>query len=331
VRKLFFIGIGLWLCGCLVGIARAETFELTDGRTLTAELIPASADDSGVQVRLEDNKYERVPWGSFSQEDLKRFVQDDRNKKMAQFARPFIETSPGERLRQAEIRLNHVPRLERPASKSLLGAMFASGVGILTLLLLYAANIYAAYEVAIFRGRPIGLVCGVSAVAPLVGPILFLAMPMHMKSEEAPDAAPHAAAVIQPFAVPNSPGSAATGGTGGQAEDAAHAAGLRLAPADPGSAAAGLPQTQVFQRGAFTFNRRFFETKFSGFFGVIRRDAEKEMVMVIKAARGQFVANRITRITANDMHVQIQKGSASEEVMVPFSEIQEVQLKHQDA
>ena len=26
------------------------------------------------------------------------------------------------------------------------------------------------------------------------------------------------------------------------------------------------------------FNRRFFETKFSGFFGMVRRDTEKDMI-----------------------------------------------------
>jgi hypothetical protein len=39
------------------------------------------------------------------------------------------------------------------------------------------------------------------------------------------------------------------------------------------------PQTEVFQRGQFTFNRRFFETKFSGFFGMMRREADKDMVL----------------------------------------------------
>ena len=45
------------------------------------------------------------------------------------------------------------------------------------MLLLYAANIYAGYEISIFRARPPALVCGVSAVLPLIGPIIFLSMP----------------------------------------------------------------------------------------------------------------------------------------------------------
>ena len=44
-----------------------------------------------------------------------------------------------------------------------------------------------------------------------------------------------------------------------------------------------------------------------------------------------MAGQRITRISANDMHLQVQKGHASEELMVPFIEIQEVQLKHKDA
>ena len=68
------------------------------------------------------------------------------------------------------------PRLERVAKHSLFGAFFGSGLGVLILLLLYAANVYAAYEIAIFRARPVPLVCGVAAVLPVAGPLLFLAL-----------------------------------------------------------------------------------------------------------------------------------------------------------
>ena len=79
------------------------------------------------------------------------------------------------------------------------------------------------------------------------------------------------------------------------------------------------------------FNRRFFETKFSGFFSIIRREAEKDLVLVVKTMRGQFEVKRVTRIAANDIHFEVAKGSATSEVMVPFAEIQEIQLKHKDA
>jgi hypothetical protein len=79
------------------------------------------------------------------------------------------------------------------------------------------------------------------------------------------------------------------------------------------------------------FNRRFFETKFPNFFGVVRREADKDMVLLVKTPRGQFEVNRITRIAPNDLHFEVLQGAARQEVMVPFGEIQEITLKHKDA
>jgi len=98
------------------------------------------------------------------------------------------------------------------------------------------------------------------------------------------------------------------------------------APAQP-----SLPQTQTFCRGQFTFNRRFIETKFPGFFGMTRRDADKDMVLVVKASRGEYIAHRISRIAANDFHLEVHARHTTQEIMIPFQEIKEIQLKHKDA
>lgn len=196
------------------------------------------------------------------------------------------------------------------------------------LLMFYAANIYAGYEVAVFRAQPKILVCGISAVIPVIGPIVFLCLPTKVAKASEEGYLTEPAEAAPSYSVPNPEAEQAAAAAAEQ--QAAGAGGLHLA-ASQGHGAGALPQTQTFQRGAFTFNRRFFETKFSSFFGVVRREADKDMVMVVKAARGTYVAQRVTRITTNDMHLDVHKGPASEEVMVPFSEIQEVQLKHKDA
>jgi hypothetical protein len=190
------------------------------------------------------------------------------------------------------------------------------------LLLLYAANLWAAYEVSIFRAQSVPMVCGLSAVVPIIGPIVFLSMPTRIQPTEVAWDVPPGEAAAAPAEEAVNPM---------QDSSVAHPEGLKLADAGPHPAAPTLPPTQTFQRGQFTFNRRFFETKFAGFFGVVRREADKDMVLEIKAARGHYVANRITRIAANDVHLQVPKGPASEEVMVPFTEIQEIKLKHKDA
>ncbi len=188
-------------------------------------------------------------------------------------------------------------------------------MGIFILLLLYAANIYAGYEIAIFRAQPTGMVCGTAAVLPFIGPIIFLSMPTKLKHaaaavEEAPpdENLETAIAVEQTAASENA-------ATGGQA----------AAPA------VTLPPTRTFPRGQYTFNRRFFETQLPGFFAVMRPEADKEMVLTIKASRGTHTVQRISRISPNELYIQVQKGHASEEIVIPFIEIQEVQLKHKDA
>jgi uncharacterized membrane-anchored protein len=111
----------------------------------------------------------------------------------------------------------------------------------------------------------------------------------------------------------------------------AGAAGIRLAEQSNTFSEDTIPETQVFQRGKFTFNRRFFETKFTGFFGIVRRDTDKDMILIIKTARGEFLAQRITRITGNEMYLEVRRGSAAQEVVVPFADVQEVILKHKNA
>ena len=317
--RRYYLMVGLLIGGLLAGAARAETFNLTDGNTVSGELLITSANDGGVKIKVGDGDYKTVPWASFSQEDLKKFVA---NKKMEPFVEPFIEISQAEKLKRTEVNIKQPPRLERPERRSLLGAMASSGLGLLMLLVLYAANIYAGYEISVFRSQSPGLVCGVSAVLPILGPIIFLSMPTKLQPVAETWETPPEPTVEKPGAEAVNPM---------QGEGVAHPAALRLAHMETEPVEPAHPPTTTFQRGQFTFNRRFFETKFPGFFSVVRRDPDRDMVLVIKSVRGQFVGQRIARIAPNDLHLQVQRGPASEEVMIPFAEIQEIQLKHKDA
>jgi len=328
VNQRRFICIAILLCGLLSGIARADTFQLTDGSTLTGDIV--SANENGLRVRLPDGTYsDAVPWTKFSQDDLKKMAKDP---KLQPFVTPNIEIPREERIKKTEVTVTQPPRLKRPVAHSLFGALLSSTVGFFVLLVLYGAGIYAAYEVALFRRRSPGLVCGLAAVPGLglLSPIIFLSMPAQRLSnaeeEEIYQAEVAATTEAPSFVVPGTPPAA------GEPEAQANPGGLHISHAAPGAAAgAPLPQTQVFQRGAFMFNRRFFETKFAGFFGMVRRDHEKDMLIVIKSARGEFSAERVSRISANEIHVQVRKGQATEEVTIPFTEIQEVKLKHKDS
>jgi hypothetical protein len=319
MRNSHFICVGLLLSGLLAGIGRAETFQLNDQEILSGDVV--SFDGNGLVVRQPDDTYsDRVPWTKFSQADLKKLAK---NPKIAPFVEPFIEVSRAEKLKKTEVDIKPVARLDRPPARSLLGALASSSVGLAVLLLLYAANFYAAYEISLYRAQPVALVCGVSALVPVVGPVIFLSLPTRRRRLEEDET--QGDTIVEPpsYAVSAAPAAAPASAPGRRS--------LRLAQVEAAQSTGPLPTAQVFQRGAFTFNRRFFETKFPGFFGVIRRDADKDMVLFIKAARGEFIGQRISRIAANELHIQVQAGQASEEVMIPFSEIQEVRLQHKDA
>jgi len=172
-------------------------------------------------------------------------------------------------------------------------------------------------------------VCGLAAI-PLLGvasPIYFLAMP----SRERPEAESSSAGAAAWEPAKLTPASRAPGMH--SPEDVARgappfdAAARAAAPETP---PADLPAPVVYQRGDFSFNRRFFETKLAGFFRVVLSDADKDMVIFIKASRGEFVGKRITRVTPTELYLEIFKENATADEMIPFMEILEVQVRHKD-
>jgi hypothetical protein len=318
VRKILWTILGCWLGG-LLAAAAAVSFPLADGTTVSGDIV--SYTENGIIFRTGEDKYsDRLPWIKFSQAGLQQLAQ---NPKIEPLVEPFIEVPPPPpRPQKTDIKIGDVPRLERPASASLFGALFSSSVGLVVLLLIYGANLFAGYEIALFRAKPVALVMGVAAVLPILGPIIFLSMipprveaaPTEGTSAETPVVAsePHR------YAVPGSP-----------PPDEIHivASSWQASP----DAAQERPQPQIFQRGMFMFNRRFFETKFSGFFSIVRTGADKEKVLLVKTLREQLVVERISRIAANDAHFEVMRGGVRQEIMVPFAEIQEIQVQPKEA
>ena len=89
--------------------------------------------------------------------------------------------------------------------------------------------------------------------------------------------------------------------------------------------AAGNPNyTTVWDRNNSTFDRRFFETKFAGFFRVVLGEQEKHLLLVVKTAKREYVAQRVSRISMTDLHLMLQGG---QETGVPFGEIVQITTK----
>jgi hypothetical protein len=314
IRRLVLVLMALVCATALAPGAEVETYQLVMGGPLTGE--PIHADARGLVVKTSDGSFApRVAWTNFTEGDLKKLA----NLPMAkQFVESYLEPEeePGKK-EAVEIKPKPVPRMERPDPSSGLGAIFGSPLSLTLLILVYIANIYAGYEVALFRNYAPGVVCLAAAVVPVIAPIIFLCLPTHIQRVAMSDVE------AQPEYV-----SAGNQTPAFETPEAQVPAGVA---SEPGRAKPHLPPPTIYQRGHTTFNRRFFETKLSGFLRVVPSEAEKDMIILIKSARGEYIGQRISRVMPNEIYLQVSKGGASSDVILPFSEITEVQVRHKDA
>jgi hypothetical protein len=306
----------LWLASSLVPLRGAE-FKTVAGEVYKGEL--SAADKDGLVVRLESGDFSpRIDWAKLTDETLKDLAE---NAKAKRFVEPFLDP-PAETIavkEAKEIPVRQPDRLVLPDGKKGIVAALTTPNGLILLGILFFANLFGAYEVARFKWRPVALVCGVSALLPVVGPIIFLLLPkvIPVETENATQVAVQETKVGVPTSGP-APAGAPSGGA---------AAALGLAKTTSGgSAQEGLPK--IFKRGETTFNRRFFETQFPSFFRVVVSEADKELVLDISAGKQSVVATRISRISMTEIHV---KTATNAEAAINFAEISEVKLRNKDA
>jgi hypothetical protein len=303
VRKIFLLA-GLWLglAGWTRG-AETLTLNMADGTSWTGEIL--KFDDNGLLLKATGDVYTNLPWGRFSQATLVQLVD---NPKLKPLVEVFIEPDESKLPPKPEIKVNSVMRLERPAHSSVLGGMLHSPLGLLILLALYLANLFAALEVALFRARPMAQVVGLSALLPIIGPIVFLVQPTVVEPVvDADEGTPPAA------------GAAAGGTVSGQKA----AAEIQVAEESPQEVKKEKkPEPQVFSRGKFTFNKRFIETKFAGFVGELKGDGKK-FVMSVRTPKDTFTVTHITQIRAADLILEtVEQGAAT----VPLADLKEIIL-----
>lgn len=273
---------------------------MTDGSSVTGDIV--KSDDNGVMIHTPSDVYTNLAWGQFSQDSLKELSQ---NPKIAPLVAPFIEPTEPAHAEQRAITIKPVSRLERPAHPSVFLGLIKSPVGLFILLVLYAANLLAAYEISIVKARTPGQVMGVAAILPVIGPVIFLWLPMYVKpvEEEMP-----AEMVTAPSGTGDKPAEEiAVVETAWRKEEK-------------------VIEPQIFQRGKFTFNKRFVETKFAGYFGEPKGDALK-FTMEVKTSKDSVGVERIMQVSATDVIFETSRG----QVTVMLADIQEVKLNPKPA
>jgi hypothetical protein len=292
----------------------AAEFKTMAGDVYNGEV--SSIDKDGLVIRLAEGGFSpRIDWPKFSEDTLKELAT---NPKAKRFVEPLLDIPAVEVARKEAktIPIKNVERVPLPQTNHGLIAALTAPNGLILLGALYLANLYAAFEIARFKWRSVPLVCGLSAILPVVGPLLFLATPKYVPEEqvnatEAALAESVLTAPSQPSAPAAAPGASGLGMTRGQSAAAASDA---------------LPK--VFRRGETTFNRRFFETQFPTFFRVVSSEADKDLVIEVDCGKHKIVASRISRISGTEIHF---KTATAAEVGTEFPAIVEVKLRHKDA
>jgi len=306
VRK-FFIFCSLWL-GLTAGVFASETLTLADGSSVSGDIV--KADEVGAMVHTTGEGYSTVniQWGQLSQESLKQLAA---NPKYKGYVELLIAPAAAPQ-REIQVRaVSNPPKSPGELHPSLLGGLLHSSLGLFMLLVIYAANIYAGYEIAVVRGKSLPMVTGAAAVLPVIGPIIFLLQPMTPRNEEAADEG-------LPDDGGPAPGTPAPGAKPGGPQDEIQ---IVAASWQTAESEGKKPEAQVFARGKFTFNKRFIETKFAGFIGEPKGEALK-FSMEIKTAKGAISVECIKQMAAAEAILETPTG----QLALAYGDIQEIKL-----
>lgn len=300
------LALGLWMVALP---ASAAELTMADGSVISGELV-APNDDGTVIRRTSGGLSPRISWDRFSQATLTELANDPALKILVE---AYIDApeSPLEAEPPPIVVQDPPGKVDRPARKPGLFAVFRTPAGWFIALILLAANFYAAYEVAVFRNYPFAAVIGTSAVLPILGPVLFLCMPNRVE-----ETGPAEGEFDAPQEVAN---------TGAQDLAAAGLGGSALSlSAGKAAATSGAAQHAVYKAADTEFNRAFFERSFPLFFRLTRADSDKDTVLALRTSKGEVVAVRISRISSNEIGLITQKG---QEVQLRFGEISEVHVR----
>ncbi len=317
MRRGFFQNLLFLLVTCIA--LQATDYKLVDGTVLSGERV-VSASDAGVVLALADgNISNRTAWNKFSQEALKKFdaefVTNTRVTAQTKFLiKSLIRVEPlpnpgatnemelplpvvPEVIKAPRPPLTKVEGFERPLADPSFFAAMSSSIGVLAVLIVLAANFFAAFEIAIYKHRPLALVMGVSVV-PIIGPLVFLCMPA--AKEGSSKSVPTAEEPLREV--------------GGQKQAVATAA-----PENPDS---------VFYRpGEVTINKRFIETKLTGFMKMVPTGDYKNLWLAVRTADGEFWTQNITKISQESMTVKTPVENVWDHREVSYFQIQELEIR----
>ena len=301
----------------MIAPASADTVTLINGTFLEGEIVDITED--GLVVRQRGGDYsERIHWSDFGLETLKELYEKPEAR---DWVEPYMPVPPEVRRKMQEITITEVQRPSMPTGTKGTIESLMTPMGFLIIGVLFFANLYVAYEIAAFRNQATALVCAVSAVLPVLGPVIFLALPSRQRYHEQFDSGEEDDFENAPAAPapPPKPGGIGVAGGGG----------LSLAAQAGGSAAGEPGVSKAYDRNHYEFIRSFIEKEFAGFFRMVPKPADKDLVIAFRTPKQEYVGKRISRISSNELQIILQRGGA--EARIVLNEIESIVVRHKDA
>jgi hypothetical protein len=318
MRRLFLHSL-LFLTTAACLALQAAGYKLADGTTLSGMVV--STNEEGVVIDLGDgNLSKRRKWTEFSQEALAKFKAEfETNPRVSQRTKVIIgglilrmdpPPNPGatnemepppvpvpEVIKAPRAALTKVEGFERPlADPSFRDALFTP-VGILALILALGANFFAAFEIALYKHRPIALVMGVS-VLPVIGPLIFFCMPQASPASPKPE------------------------------KNTRNSAASEVSQKTAAAAAPENPDSVFYRAGEVTINRRFIETKLISFMKMVQTGDAKNLWLAVRTSEGEeYWTQHITKITQEGMTLKTPVENVWDHREVSFFQIQEMEVR----
>lgn len=289
--------------------------------------------DSGVVVKQEGGNFsERIHW---SEMHLDTLVEFNKIGPTRTFVQDYI---PRDRPGIKELSLvEHNPATRPKSEKGFMSSLFLTPIGIGFLALIYLGNIWAAMEVAAFRSHPMALVAGSSAIMPIIAPLIFYFIPTQTEYAEeyvSEDDFEEVEAdeASEPAASPEQTAKG-TGAPKGFVMPEPEGGGLSLSggSSKPSKSSSELQpgQRRVYKRGEVEISRSFIEKNFVPFFRTVVSGPEANQLIDFKTPKATVTAKRISRISPNEVYVQLQSGGPNEKG-VKIAEIAEIVVRHKN-
>ncbi len=308
--------------------AEPISLKMADGSTTSGDVNTYT--DRGLVVRMADGNFQTIAWGKISQESLVELRDKARNARDREQVEPFLpfgDTGPKD---VKKVLLTDPERPSRPTGTTGLFGMFGSGLGLFLLFVAYCANLFATYEIAIYRRLSLGIALGGAAVLPIVAPIVFFLAPPSMfgsrRSELIEDGEENSSLSLdlkgtrleaQEDQIQHSETNQRRRGNTGN-----------TSKSDKQTPPASVPTIlSVFERGKVVFNRRFFETKLGPFLKTVPASDAVGKQLVFDTHRGVFIGTKVSMIEQTYLELFVDAGNASAVERIPFIEIQSVRIE----